>query len=181
MNSKDYQRSPALILVMSLFILVALYRITLNIFSIVNRQLLMFDYNLGYYYYLPHIDRHTVFTPSSFSNVLVVIINVTEIAFGIFLLCVCMAKLKNWSFKAYVVLTGAETVMQIINTIINIVETSKVVTGFEFSIFSYQYIIFEDLSPFAIRGVLLFIVYLFVIKNPPLLTDGKYIPHKSKT
>ena len=174
MNGKDYKRSPVLIIVMSLFVLVGLYRIAVNIIAVSNYEILTAASYIKYYFpQIPYINPRFVNLPFQMLPQIRAAINIAEISFGIFLLCICMIKLKKWAFKAYVVLTAAEAIMQLISVISDII-TYKPYMISPISLISYY------MYAFIIKGILLLVVYLFVVKNPPII-NGRYRPRNIVT
>ena len=73
------------------------------------------------------------------------------ISFDIFLLVMCVAKLSKLAFKGYIGLTVSLAVLRIITVFINAILWEANVFG------SIRYAV----TPFIIKGILLFVIYVF--------------------
>lgn len=118
---KAYKRTPVLIAVMSLFILVDIIRILVNIGDIFDIQVLKelhvniaVSTGLGIRSWV--VPYAFEFLPISFAKLPFYVYCIVQIPFisgYILLLCLCMFKLKKWAFDAYVGFTFCYFIIQI--------------------------------------------------------------------
>jgi len=143
--TKKYRRSPVLVAVFSLFAIVDVYKIALNIGLISGNSQFVVKLNMNIFFYFTKIfiiSQQVIYIPFV-PNPLHGIIQIAVILVDVLLLYICITKLEKRAFQAYIGLTALIAVMQIPGPVLT----------------SYA------LTAFILKGILLFALYLTDVRR----------------